>query len=361
MEKPNLDLLRSIAVLLVVADHVLVYKGIKAYGIGLFGVYLFFVHTCLVLMWSLERNPHTLNFYLRRVFRIYPFAIIIVLATFLLGFPPDHGSEIHYIPLVRGSLKGLIANLALMQNLHGGRSIAGVTWSLPIELDMYVFLPVLFAFTARENALWPLLLMWALIIAFLQRMFPVSDGNTFPVLIPDFLPGVIAYVGFRIRRPFVSASLLTPLLALLCLLVVLLPAYRIDWWTSLALGLTLPFFKQVRSGLVKEVSKNIAKYSYGIYLTHPLGIFFGIHLLAGHSVFVQIPVVLATTGLMSWLGYHLIEHRFIEIGKRLAERIENKRGVDDLNAAIKQSWYFTSRARPEGAGSYPGPDGAPRS
>ena len=53
----NLDFLRSVAVLLVVYAHTLLYCGrLDLIGwAGLIGVCLFFVHTSLVLMWSLER------------------------------------------------------------------------------------------------------------------------------------------------------------------------------------------------------------------------------------------------------------------------------------------------------------------
>src|SRR5579864_4746600 len=60
-DSPNLDLLRATAVFCVVLSHVAVFEG-RAYlgplnlqGLGIFGVLIFFVHTCLVLMLSLER------------------------------------------------------------------------------------------------------------------------------------------------------------------------------------------------------------------------------------------------------------------------------------------------------------------
>ena len=61
-DSSNLDFLRSFAVLLVVSDHLMVYFGVHEGSIlrprlcGLFGVFLFFVHTSLVLMYSLERQ-----------------------------------------------------------------------------------------------------------------------------------------------------------------------------------------------------------------------------------------------------------------------------------------------------------------
>lgn len=204
---------------------------------------------------------------------------------------------------------------------------------------MYVFLPVLFAFTSRELAIWPLLLIWAVAAALLHTVYPAPgpQGNDFATLIPDFLPGVIAYVGFRLRRPFLPVVLLPVLLAVLCFLVVYVPAHRMDWGACLVLGLTLPLFHQVRSRAIQKVSKIIAQYSYGIYLTHPFGIFFGIHLLRGRSAWIQIPVVLATTGFMSYAGYHLLEHRFIVMGQRIAKRIEARAGVDNLNMPITLS------------------------
>ena len=53
---PNLDLLRSMAVLSVVVEHTLLGYGVQQLGpwpvewIGVVGVFLFFVHTATVLM-----------------------------------------------------------------------------------------------------------------------------------------------------------------------------------------------------------------------------------------------------------------------------------------------------------------------
>ena len=70
---PNLDLIRSVAVGLVVIPHTLLYINLaliaRIWFLGFLGVAIFFVHTTLVLMWSLERDPHTARFLLRRVFR----------------------------------------------------------------------------------------------------------------------------------------------------------------------------------------------------------------------------------------------------------------------------------------------------
>lgn len=56
---PNLDILRAVAVLLVLVDHSAKFFGGSfdlLHPLGITGVYLFFTHTSLVLMFSLERQ-----------------------------------------------------------------------------------------------------------------------------------------------------------------------------------------------------------------------------------------------------------------------------------------------------------------
>src|ERR1700744_2238219 len=89
----NLDILRSFAVSLVLLAHtidVVAYKhhleGGSEYTecFGRLGLLLFFVHTSLVLSYSLARIPARgwelfRTFMVRRVFRLYPLSIFCVL------------------------------------------------------------------------------------------------------------------------------------------------------------------------------------------------------------------------------------------------------------------------------------------
>src|SRR3974377_2116998 len=90
---PNLDFVRAVAVLSVVVSHTLVAFRVLIIGnwwvgwIGVVGVFVFFVHTSLVLMWSLGRKQHALDFYIRRVFRIYPLAMLAIAVTLLFHAP----------------------------------------------------------------------------------------------------------------------------------------------------------------------------------------------------------------------------------------------------------------------------------
>jgi peptidoglycan/LPS O-acetylase OafA/YrhL len=139
---PNLDLLRSIAVLLVAVEHTLIAMRIlwisswNIAWVGVAGVFMFFVHTSLVLMWSFERNPQVLNFYIRRIFRIYPLAIAAILAIVIFRIPllqnPQGDTFFKQPPIMN-----IVSNMLLMQNLGWRGNILGVMWSLPLEVDMY--------------------------------------------------------------------------------------------------------------------------------------------------------------------------------------------------------------------------------
>lgn len=324
-EKPNLDLLRAIAIVLVVFDHTMLAEGKIKIGpwnpgwMGIFGVYLFFVHTCLVLMWSLERKPHTLDFYIRRVFRIYPLAIVAVLLIVVVHLPYSTDAE-YAFARYPGGVSGVFANMLLAQNLIRRPYVLGVMWSLPLEVDMYVLLPALFFFVRKNFSLWPLLLFWALACG-LARPY-LTGGNNFATVIPCFLPGVMAYVLFAKVRPRLPAWIFPVFIALLLVLYLPFSSVEASWPVCLALGLALPFFRQIRLAPLKRVAHELAKYSYGVYLTHIFGLSIAFYLLHGNVQWLRVPVGLGLTALFSVAGYHLIEHPLIVYGAKVAARAE---------------------------------------
>ena len=144
----NLDVLRAIAVLLVFANHIMNaligHISPLAAWLGRAGVQAFFVHTSLVLMGSMEkddapsRRGWIKRFYVRRALRIYPLAIAVIALVLLLHVP----SRTVYGTAETFTLGEILANFALVQDLLGQRFVLGVLWTLPMELQMYVALPL---------------------------------------------------------------------------------------------------------------------------------------------------------------------------------------------------------------------------
>lgn len=324
-EKPNLDVLRAIAIILVVFDHTTMSQNLITVGswrlawMGVFGVYLFFVHTCLVLMWSLDRKPHTLDFYIRRVFRIYPLAVVLILCVLLfhLPFSSDDQHLFTYYPIRK---IGVIANLFLMQNIAGrGGYVLGVLWSLPLEIDMYVLLPVLYFFVRKNFSLWPLLLLWGLACGLVLN---TGNVNIFATVIPCFLPGVMAYVLYAKVTPRLPAWTFPLFLAILLVCFMPFSSVRASWLICLALGLGLPFFRQIRSIPLKRIAHELAKYSYSIYLGHMFALGIALRLLPRHGVPLMLMIEFALIALFAVLGYHLIERPMIIFGAKLAAKAE---------------------------------------
>ncbi len=298
-------------------------------GIG--GVLFFFVHTSLVLMFSLERLQDKLDgvklflgFMIRRCFRIYPLSLLAVLTVFFLRLPLGH--------LVHGRLEwvdvshwGLISNLLLTQNLTNSKSVLSPLWSLPYEIQMYVFLPLLYLFARRTRSLWPLLGMWAgsvgLALAH-QRWGHIPDIVKY---VPCFLCGVIAYKALetaRPRRPFYGWALL-PLLV--TFLFGYSRPYEKGWLMCLVVGLGIPQFTEMSNPWLKKICQMIARYSYGIYLLHYVSIWLAFVVLRSMPAMLQWVVLFGSLAAMTMLAYHTIEVPLIRVGGSLVDWLFTER------------------------------------
>src|SRR5258706_2197598 len=210
----NLDLLRCVAVLCVLGGHIILALGIPARGwlwMGRIGVLLFFVHTSLVLMGSLERQGESnwiLSFYIRRAFRIYPLAVLTIIVVVLLKMPYTvptlHGPV---VPFEAPSLATLAANLGLFQNLAGAPVVLNVLWTLPVELQMYLVLP--FCYLIARKGVAPIVAMFAAsVVIGLASVTYENDVHGLWRLstiefVPCFLSGVLCYAILRrgVRAP----------------------------------------------------------------------------------------------------------------------------------------------------------------
>lgn len=323
---PNLDVLRAVAVLCVLAHHILQQQRIVPYGMGFggFGVGLFFVHTALVLMWSLERRPNTIDFYIRRIWRIYPLSMVVLLVVVAIRLPVNsYGAAGPFFLYHSPSIAQVFTHLFLVQNLFSGNFILYVMWSLPLEVQMYILLPPLFFFLRSHRSLWPLLLFWVLAIAFVHREFGPQELNL-ASSIPYFLPGLMAYVGFSHRKARLPGWSFLILLG--CVVFV---GGRMNNWLyaafpCLVLGLFLPSFRQMRSGIFTRTAWVVARYSYGIYLLHPVSLALAFYFGRGHSLALQLSILFGSLIVFSLAAYHLIEAPCIRMGARVAKQVAER-------------------------------------
>lgn len=163
-----LDGLRGLAFLIVLASHMswaglLPLPGQGLIGVGKSGVYLFFVLSAFLLTRALiARPPAALvdrglwaNYVLRRVLRIWPLYLVVLLLSWGLTAA---GVERWSYPL---DTAALLRHLTLREG-------QGVLWSIPVEFKFYLVLPLLAVALAWTRARrWPLLGEAALLVAVL--------------------------------------------------------------------------------------------------------------------------------------------------------------------------------------------------
>lgn len=343
----NLDVLRSIAVLAVFADHLGIATGFSAVGwygywAGRGGVLMFFVHTALVLMASLERNPDddhwVRTFYIRRAFRIYPLAIVAIVAILLLGIPPVNSHQGIIPPFVMPDLATIVANLALVQNLFGLHKVGVVLWTLPIEVEMYVLLPACYLVARRYGVRGALGLIAAAVLVFLLVERDLVRGawrlQQIARFAPCFLGGVLAYAVLRWRRtgagrrdganhripPWLWFAWLPLGIVLMSMLAPPRAWAGPEWIFALVLGGSIPFVRDLAPGRLAVVTHTIARYSYGFYLAHVPAMWAAFVVLRPAHWLIQWSVLAVLLVLLPWIGYHAVELPGIRFGTRLAGR-----------------------------------------
>ncbi len=316
---PNLDVVRSVAVVSVLASHISGALSSNHYvsSFGGFGVMLFFVHTSLVLMWSLERRPNIPDFYIRRIARIYPLAIAVLLIAVATRAKVGlfYASGPFFIYWTVKPLE-LLAHIFLVQDFFFVNFIVYPMWSLPIEVQMYAVLPVLFFFLRKNMTVWPLLLFWTIAVLFDRSSFTAEKMNL-AVAVPYFLSGVIAYVGFSRRRAILPGwSFLVALAALA--LIAGHADWKHGWLPALALGLMLPSFRQLGKSLLTKTCWHIARYSYGIYLLHPFSLLLAFYVCRNRPWPLQYAVLFGSLAVFSVAAFHLIEAPCMKLGAKVA-------------------------------------------
>jgi peptidoglycan/LPS O-acetylase OafA/YrhL len=316
----NLDILRATAVMVVLVAHCLPASPAQQ-AAGHYAVLIFFVHTALVLLLSLGRQAGargmTARFYTQRVFRIYPLSVLCVLVTlaFRISWPDS-------VFTPRSGLS-IAINIPLVQNfVHERFSISPPLWSLPYEVQMYAVLPVVFWFLRKrgKRAAWGLAAAsLALLIA--EMLVNPFRGLSITRYFPCFRGGALAYSAYGSQRRL--SWLLWPVaIAGLGVLYWLtgqtMPG---DWFACIALGLLVAVFREAPTGLLSKAAGVLARYSYGIYLSHvPLLwlCFQRLMFLPPAAKWALFAVSMCTVPVAL---YHAIEEPMIAAGKGLSMRM----------------------------------------
>jgi peptidoglycan/LPS O-acetylase OafA/YrhL len=152
-----LDVLRGLAALAVVFDHLSYYVLQPArwaiyqwFDFGNYGVFVFFIISGYIVPASLERKGSVRSFWVSRLFRLYPLYLLAVgLAVALwlvhLGGLRGAGSDPE---------TSVLAQLLMMSNVLAGPNLPNVVWSLSYEMVFYLVLVALFTARIHRRSSW---------------------------------------------------------------------------------------------------------------------------------------------------------------------------------------------------------------
>ncbi len=150
--RPDIDGLRAVAILVVVLYHAFP----RWMPGGFIGVDVFFVISgfliSTILFSSLERERFSIGeFYVRRVQRIFPSLIVVLLATLAFGWFVLLAEEYKQLGKHTAAGVGFVQNFILFSESGYFDNAAGTKpllhlWSIAVEEQFYIFWPLLLAF-----------------------------------------------------------------------------------------------------------------------------------------------------------------------------------------------------------------------
>lgn len=280
--RADIDGLRAIAVMMVVGYH----AGITGFSGGFLGVDVFFVISGYligrILLKVLSEGVTGLpGFWWRRFRRILPLQLFVIALALVAGivlFSPRYLED-----LAQSALAAMffMSNILFYREADYFSAQAGLkpllhTWSLAIEEQFYLLLPLLLLFQRRLCRLTGYLLLAFALMSLGWLWLNVGEKGTFYLLqfrAWQLLAGVgIAYF-LQHRMPLQVPSWL-PVMAVTLLLTLML-VYQKDWpapsWVNLmavVLAALLLATQTSRSWLNGSMLVWTGQRSYGIYLWH---------------------------------------------------------------------------------------------
>jgi len=333
--KNNFDFLRLFAALLVIYGHAYPLLAVPAPGfaanaVQTIGVKIFFSISGYLVALSWYHDPNVLRFFLRRITRIFPALIAVILITGLVAGP--FLTEINIGDyFLNARLRQYMLNIFLYisydlpgvfrENIYP-TAVNGSLWTLPAEISMYIVFPVIASIGAiiykPRLFIFVTAFLFCALSLYLKQTIPngrlvvyASDLFSFLEVCPYFLVGACFAVfdSKKFLNIYVSLILIftlemfqTSALVKEIMLLLILP------YVSISFG--------IGTSILSSVSR-IGDLSYGIYLygfpvqqtvVHFIG--------ARGGPWVNFEVSALISGLFAFASWHLIEKTALKLKPR---------------------------------------------
>jgi peptidoglycan/LPS O-acetylase OafA/YrhL len=310
----SLDTLRGLAILFVLFGHFTKYAPYVVAGLpletwftdfGHGGVILFFMLSGYLIWTKGQENPAPV-FLLRRFAKIVPAYWANVLFVAAMGL------LVWFFPAF--ALKDSVGNLLFLGGSMGISPLSGVYWTLIVEVKFYLLFALVF-YTPLKRLFW--LVPLAAVTLNLILFFTMQRTSTLLIYLPIFFIGAAIAAVERRKLTF----LVVVALAAVSMAGLGLAAPHRGWQAAVFLAADLALFWALyRNQIEQRHLAWLGVISYSVYLYHttlgfPLLEAFGPSFGALWPVWMALVLVLVA--LVSWLSYHHIEVRFVQLARRL--------------------------------------------
>ncbi|WP_161597725.1 acyltransferase family protein [Fluviispira multicolorata] len=340
--RPDIDGLRAVAVFFVVIYHLF---PSKIPG-GFIGVDIFFVISGFLISTNIFKNLDNntfliSDFYMRRVLRIFPALILVIMTTLLLGWLILFEREFVYLGKHIAGGIGFVSNeLQWRESVDyfnsGLRPLLNL-WSLGVEEQFYLLWPfiAIVSWKFKRNFLKIMILLFLIsfitniILLYLFEMISESYLMTVSRFWELAAGGILGYLTLYKRNE--SSERINNIKSIFGIILLILSVFLINsdkmfpgFWALMPVIGAYLIISSGRKPIVNRyfLSNKYIVYigliSYPIYLWHWPLIVFNKYLFPNPSAFLNLICVLILTLLLSVLTFYFVENPIKKVNKKTA-------------------------------------------
>lgn len=301
MKPNNFDLLRLLAAISVVFFHTIhrleieIYSVVKSFFSFIPGVPIFFFISGFLISLSYSKSTSLKNYIKKRVLRIYPALYLCLVLS--VGFVFYIGYLKIDILLTKDFWMWILAQVSFIQfynpeflRSYGVGALNGSLWTISVELQFYILVPILYSFLNDNNKnkyLISLIVVFSLLNILLTTLGNSSDFRSqsmlYKLFFVSFIPWFYMFlIGMFIQENFDKFKVLYEMRSLYKIgySIIALTIYHIYGMNPITFFLIITvvfiFVYSLRNLSYKLLREN--DYSYGIYIYHAVVINYFVYL-----------------------------------------------------------------------------------
>lgn len=343
----NFDVLRLLAAFMVLAGHQSFISGnnspliLMGVPIHTFGVYIFFLIGGYLISKSWKSDPHVLRYACKRFFRIWPPMLVFCIVAAVTGGMLTWLTPKEYIhhSMLWGYFNNLIFRVryALPGVFEGNpypNAVNGSLWTLPVEVAMYILLPIILS--VGKGKLLPKIL--ALVLCFAQILhlkfdparriiFYDTDLMQALAIVPYYLIGVV-YTDPKIKKVLNVQVAVCLILLMSCMKFGIVSGLIAQYVTipyvvfSLALAPNPKF-----SGVFSKCECSYGMYLYGFFVQQLVALAsmqLGLQLAEWKTLLIATVITFG----IAMLSFRFVEKPCIKLGKKLTRMLRTQNGAE---------------------------------